>query len=157
GLDRPHRARHAFLCDDNRRTSVGARKSRSVRANRYASAQKGAGRACAFRTLKIEMTKPLYPSLYQINTRVWLTELARNSGRKATLDNVPDAELDRIVKLGFDWVWLLSVWQTGELGKQISRTIPALRKELQETLPDLTDEDIQGSGFAITGYKTHEM
>jgi hypothetical protein len=105
--------------------------------------------------LKIEMAKPLYPSLYQINTRVWLTELSRGA-RKATLDDVPDAELDRIAKLGFDWVWLLSVWQTGDVGRQISRTIPELRKELQETLPDLTDEDIQGSGFAITGYKVHE-
>ena len=102
------------------------------------------------------MAKPLYPSLYQINTRVWLTELSRKLGRKATLDEIPDAELDRIAKLGFDWVWLLSVWQTGDLGRQISRTIPELRKELQETLPDLTDEDIQGSGFAITGYKVHE-
>jgi len=101
------------------------------------------------------MTKPLYPSLYQINTRVWLTELSRGA-RKATLDDIPDAELDGIAKLGFDCVWLLSVWQTGELGKQISRTIPELRRELKETLPDLTDEDIQGSGFAITGYKVHE-
>jgi Alpha amylase, catalytic domain len=102
------------------------------------------------------MAKPLYPSLYQINTRVWLTELSRKLGRKATLDDIPDAELDRIARLGIDWVWLLSVWQTGDLGRQISRTIPELRKELQETLPDLTDEDIQGSGFAITGYKVHE-
>jgi hypothetical protein len=105
--------------------------------------------------IEIDMRKPLYPSLYQINTRVWLTELSRGA-RKATLDEIPDAELDRIAKLGFDWVWLLSVWQTGEMARQISRTIPELRKELKETLPDLTDEDIQGSGFAITGYKTHE-
>jgi hypothetical protein len=106
--------------------------------------------------LKIEMAKPLYPSLYQINTRVWLTELSRKLGRTTTLDDIPDAEMERIAKLGFDWVWPLSVWQTGEVGKKISRTIPELRKELQETLPDLTDEDIEGSGFAITGYKVHE-
>jgi hypothetical protein len=31
-----------------------------------------------------------YPSLYQVNTRVWLTELSRNLGRAATLDDVPD-------------------------------------------------------------------
>ena len=36
-----------------------------------------------------------YPSLYQINTRVWLTELSRALGRPATLDDIPDAELDR--------------------------------------------------------------
>ena len=40
------------------------------------------------------MDEPLYPSLYQINTRVWLTELSRPLGRPATLDDIPDAELD---------------------------------------------------------------
>jgi glycosidase len=49
-----------------------------------------------------------YSSLYQINTRVWLTELSRNLGRTATLDDIPDSELDRLKELGFDWVWLLS-------------------------------------------------
>ena len=34
-----------------------------------------------------------YPALYQINTRVWLTELSRELGRAATLDDIPDAEL----------------------------------------------------------------
>ena len=42
------------------------------------------------------MGEPLYPSLYQINTRVWMTELARSLGRPATLDDIPDAELDRL-------------------------------------------------------------
>ena len=41
------------------------------------------------------MGGPLYPSLYQINTRVWLTELSRILGRRATLDDIPDTELDR--------------------------------------------------------------
>ena len=35
-----------------------------------------------------------YPSLYQINTRVWLTDLSQKLGRRATLDDIPDAELD---------------------------------------------------------------
>ena len=42
------------------------------------------------------MHDPLCPSLYQINTRVWLTELSRALGRPATLDDIPDAELDRL-------------------------------------------------------------
>jgi hypothetical protein len=98
------------------------------------------------------MSEPLYPSLYQINTRVWLTELSRPLRRPATLDDIPDAELDRIKKLGFDWVWFLSVWQTGPAGQQVSRTNPGWRREFQETLPDLSEDDIPGSGFAITGY-----
>jgi hypothetical protein len=45
------------------------------------------------------MPDPRYPSLYQINTRVWLTELSHALGRPATLDDIPDAELDRIAKI----------------------------------------------------------
>ncbi len=67
------------------------------------------------------MADPRYPSLYQINTRVWLTELSGALGRRATLDDIPDAELDRLAELGFDWVWLLSVWQTGPAAQAISR------------------------------------
>jgi hypothetical protein len=36
------------------------------------------------------MTTPHYPSLYQINTRVWLTDLSRRLGRSATLDDIPE-------------------------------------------------------------------
>lgn len=100
---------------------------------------------------------PIYPSLYQINTRVWLTELSAGLGRRATLDDIPDAELDRLAKLGFDWVWFLSVWQTGAAGQRISRTNLEWRREFQETLPDLREDDIAGSGFAITGYTVHEQ
>jgi glycosidase len=85
-----------------------------------------------------------------------MTELARNLRRPATLDDIPDAELDRFAKIGFDWVWFLSVWQTGEAGQRVSRTNPEWRREFQETLPDLSEDDISGSGFAITGYTVHK-
>jgi Alpha amylase, catalytic domain len=101
------------------------------------------------------MVAPRYPSLYQINTRVWLTELSRALGRPVTLDDITDTDLDRLAYLGFDWVWLLSVWQTGRAAQQVSRTNPDWRKEFHETLPDLCDADIPGSGFAITGYTVH--
>ena len=101
--------------------------------------------------------KPRYPSLFQINTRVWLTEISRGLSRVATLDDIPDAELDRLAKLGFDWIWMLSVWQTGIAGRQVSRSNPEWRKEFEETLPALQEEDIGGSGFAITGYTVAEQ
>jgi glycosidase len=96
-----------------------------------------------------------YPALYQINTRVWLTQLSRALGRRATLDDIPDAELDRLATLGFDWIWFLSVWQTGPAAQQVSRSNAGWRHEFQETLPDLREEDISGSGFAIQGYTVH--
>ena len=93
-----------------------------------------------------------HPSLYQINTRVWMTELAHGLGRAATLDDLPDSELDHLASLGFDWIWFLSVWQTGLAGQRVSRAQRDWRKDFEETLPDLREEDIAGSGFAITGY-----
>jgi len=98
------------------------------------------------------MKHPRYPSLYQVNTRVWLTRLSQALGRAATLDDIPDAELDRLAAMGFDWIWLLSVWRTGPAARQISRARAEWRHEFQHTLPDLREEDIAGSGFAITSY-----
>jgi glycosidase len=95
---------------------------------------------------------PAYPVLYQVNTRVLLTERSAALGRTATLDDITDAELDRIAALGFDWVWLLSVWRTGAAGQRVSRAHAGWRHEFQQTLPDLREEDIAGSGFAIIDY-----
>lgn len=102
------------------------------------------------------MPRPRYPSLYQINTRVWLTELAGGLGRPATLDDIPDAELDQLAERGFDWIWLLSVWQTGPEAREVSRSREEWLADFRATLPDLREEDIPGSGFAITGYTVHE-
>ena len=102
------------------------------------------------------MTQVYYPSLYQVNTRVWLTSLSATLGRPATLDDIPDAELDRIAGMGFDWVWFLSIWQTGPAGQRISRENPDWQKEFRDTLPDLGEDDIGGSGFAITAYTVPE-
>src|SRR6516225_6334605 len=104
---------------------------------------------------RAHMNPARYPSLYQINTRAWLTELSRALGRRATLDDIPDSELDALAQKGFDWVWFLSIWQTGSAAQQVSRSNPEWRKEFRETLPDLRDDDIPGSGFAITGYTVH--
>lgn len=96
--------------------------------------------------------KRKYPLLFQANTRAWLTSIARELGRPATLDDVPDAEIAHLSALGFDWVWLLGVWCTGEAGRRVSRTNPDWLREYRRVLPDLAEDDIQGSCFAITGY-----
>ena len=96
-----------------------------------------------------------YPSLYQINTRVWLTTLSRELGRPTVLDDIPDSHLDRIAECGFDWVWFLGVWQTGEAGRKVSLENPDWRSEYQSLLPDLSNNDVCGSCFAIQSYSVH--
>jgi len=66
---------------------------------------------------------PAYPSLYQINTRGCWRNLSRSLGRAARLDDIPDAELDRVTGMGFGWVWFLSVWRTGTTAQRISRLL----------------------------------
>jgi glycosidase len=48
------------------------------------------------------------------------------------------------------------VWQTGEASRAVSRSRADWHREFEETLPDLREEDIAGSGFAITGYTVAE-
>src|SRR5689334_20363862 len=97
-----------------------------------------------------------YPTLFQINTRVWLQRLSREAGRRITLADIDDATLDGFVEKGFDWIYLLSVWQTGAAGRAVSCSNPEWRREFETILPDLSEEDICGSGFAITAYSVSE-
>ena len=76
--------------------------------------------------------------------------------RKATLDDIPDTELDRLAEMGFDWIWFLSVWRTGEsLQEKYRWKIRNGEQDFEATLPDLKEEDIGGSGFAIADYQVH--
>ena len=102
-------------------------------------------------------TVPRYPSLFQINTRVWLRHLSREGGKKpVTLADIDDATIDGFAQHGFDWIWLLSVWQTGPAGRAVSRSNLEWRAEFNAILPDLVEDDICGSGFAITAYTVSE-
>jgi glycosidase len=91
-----------------------------------------------------------YPLLYQLNTRVLVTE----AGAAATLDGLPDSLLDGAQAKGFDWIWMLGVWQTGAAGRRQALAAP-LRAGYARELPDVRDEDIVGSPFAVTGYDAH--
>lgn len=92
-----------------------------------------------------------------MNTRVVLREQSAILHRPATLDDIPEATLDELARQGFEWVYLLGVWQTGPAALEISRTQPGLREEYHRTLVDFTDEDVCGSCFAITGYSAQSQ
>jgi len=100
---------------------------------------------------------PVYPTLFQINTRVWLQRLSREAGKRITLGDIDDATIDSFAEKGFDWIWLLSVWQIGAAGRAVSRGNPQWRAEFEAILPDLTEDDICGSGFAITAYTASDL
>ncbi len=49
-------------------------------------------------------TAPRYPSLLQINTRVWLRHLSNENGKQVTLADIDDATIDGFSQRGFDWI-----------------------------------------------------
>jgi hypothetical protein len=103
----------------------------------------------------IALRKHRYPFLYQVNTRVSLRELAESLGERATLDDIPDSELDRLAHSGFDLIWFLGVWQTGPADQKVSRENREWRTEFRQILPDLQEDDVCSFCFAITNYKVH--
>lgn len=90
--------------------------------------------------------------LYQIHTRLWLHSLSQRLGKPATLDDISAAELARLAGQGFNWLYLLGVWQTGQVGLRLARLDPHLRAEISQILPEAGNKDICSSCFAITGY-----
>jgi hypothetical protein len=91
--------------------------------------------------------------LYELPTRIWLNEVAPGLGRPAKLDDIPDGFLVELAALGFDWLWLMGIWQTGPTGRAVSRTRPEWRADYERSLPGYRDDDICGSPFAVRDYQ----
>lgn len=54
--------------------------------------------------------------------QVWLDQLSRAHGAPVErLDQVPDAELDRLAELGFNGLWLVGLWQRSRASAEIKR------------------------------------
>ncbi len=89
------------------------------------------------------------PLIYEINTAVWLTELSKKYERPITLSDVPDETLDYIAGFNFDVVWMMGVWKRSKAAR---RSALNYMHEYRPVLPDLTDQDVSGSAYAIGEY-----
>lgn len=98
------------------------------------------------------MRIPARPTIYEINTAVWLGDLSRRLGRKVTLAKVPAAEWDRLGALRVDAVWLMGVWERSPAGLAIARSDPANESSFRAALPDLQDNDVIGSAYCVRDY-----
>lgn len=96
---------------------------------------------------------PKNPMIYEINTWVWLRELARKYGRPITLRNVPDAEWEVPVRLRMDAVWLMGVWERSPAGIAIALANRTLQEDFRRALPDVKGEDIVGSPYCVRRYE----
>jgi hypothetical protein len=95
---------------------------------------------------------PRYPSLFEINTWVWLFDLSRKYGRPLDLGSVPKEEWDAMGGLGFDAIWLMGVWERSPRGVAISNANQALLEEFRRALPDFRPGDNVGSPYCVRRY-----
>ena len=93
---------------------------------------------------------PPKPLIYEINTWVWLNTLSRRYGRPITLSTVPDDALEDLARSGINTVWLMGVWARSPAAAAHARQ---WAHEYKPALPDLTDEDVIGSAYAIHDYQ----
>ncbi|MBI4252037.1 MAG: alpha-amylase, partial [Candidatus Tectomicrobia bacterium] len=98
---------------------------------------------------------PANPLLYEVNTRVWLRELAggRRTAAPLPLGQVPEDALLRLKEEGWNALWLMGVWAASPAGVRIARSHPGLQEEYRRALPDVREEDIIGSPYAVGAYR----
>jgi hypothetical protein len=100
---------------------------------------------------------PRDPTIYEINTRVWLADLGAKAGTGVTLGSVPAAEWDALAAYGLDAVWLMGVWERSPAGIAISNRNHALVETFRQALPDFRVEDNVGSAYCVRRYMVDEQ
>ncbi len=92
------------------------------------------------------------PTIYEVNTWVWLGEVGARRGGQATLADVPAAEWDALAALAVDAVWLMGVWERSPTGRSVALADSGLVADFRRALPDLSDDDVVGSPFCVRRY-----
>jgi hypothetical protein len=102
---------------------------------------------------KPDLGWPKHPLIYEINTWPWLASLGEAAETPVPLADVPDAEWDRIAKLGYDAVWLMGVWGRSPAGIGVALNNAELMRGFREALPDFDPSDVVGSPYCVRRYE----
>lgn len=95
---------------------------------------------------------PRKPIIYEINTRVWLSDLRDRLGREVTLADIPDQAITRWRDMGIHAVWLMGVWKTSAYSAALCRASPGLRSEAAQILGEFRESDLDASPYAVAEY-----
>lgn len=90
------------------------------------------------------------PSLYEINTRVWLRKF---NDPGMTLDSVPDSCWLGLKEKGIDYIWLMGVWEICRSTIEKYCFEEFLIREYKAALKDYSKEDVIGSPYSIDSYE----
>jgi Alpha amylase, catalytic domain len=99
---------------------------------------------------------PARPTVYEINTAVWLERLGRRRGRPLELGEVPGSEWGALAALPVDAVWLMGVWQRSPAGRLIALADSQLDAGNRAALPDVRAADVIGSPYCVRDYVVDE-
>lgn len=99
---------------------------------------------------------PRYPTIYEINSWVWLSERSKKAGRQTDLGSVDSAEWDAIAALGFDAVWLMGVWERSPAGIAVANKNSGLLSDFRRALSDYRSDDNVGSPYCIRRYEVDQ-
>lgn len=97
------------------------------------------------------------PHILEINVRVWFLKIQREVPGVLTLADVPDSYLAEIKEWGFDALWLMGVWKTGAVAREVARENAGINEAVGRVVGDYSREDIWASPFAILDYEADEM
>ena len=100
---------------------------------------------------------PHNPTVFEINTWAWLSDLSDKYGTFLELGSVPDVEWDALGEFGFDAVWLMGVWERSRMGIAIANSNQSLLGDFQRALPDFHPLDNLGSPYCVRSYTVDEL
>lgn len=92
------------------------------------------------------------PLLYEVAARPWLARLSARAGRRVTLGDVPDEEIERIAGSGFDILWPMGVWRTGRDAERIANQQGWLLDRWRAAFPGGDPPELVASPYAIREY-----
>lgn len=92
------------------------------------------------------------PTIYEINTPIFINEASNKAGERLTFATIPDAVWDEIASYGADTVWFMGIWKRSAAAREMALSEAWLR----ESFAGVQDEDIIGSAYSIQEYVVDE-
>ena len=93
------------------------------------------------------------PAIYEINTGVWLNELSQKYGENVTLGNIPEEEVNTIVRYGFSAIWLMGVWKRSAAGLKLARNQLSVLKTDNASPPKGRVIKLDSKDFYLLSFK----
>lgn len=94
-----------------------------------------------------------YPRLLELNSRIWI----RRFGKNATLADVPDSQIDFWKCIGYNYIWLMGVWNNNKKVIEEYCFEPELIKSYTDALKDWQKDDVIGSPYSIDTYEINSL